>query len=108
MTWGQRLIRIAEGATEELARTEFSIDRILALASEAAAAGYRSVAICPSRPVDPRATAAFQAVAAQLTKQRLRLDWHIRHDRAGRNAYSVLTVSWELADHDGFPFGIHR
>lgn len=108
MTWGQRLIRIAEEAMEELARREFSIERILELATDAAALGYGSIAIAPSRPVDPRNTAAFREVAAELTKQRLRLDWQIRKDRSGRHTFSVLTVSWELADHAGFPFGAHR
>lgn len=108
MTWGQRLIRIAEQAMEELARREFSVQRILELAYEAAAQGYWHVSIEPSRPVDLRQTETFKATAAQLVKHRLKLDWNIRYDRSGRNAYPVLTISWEHADSPGMPFSYRR
>lgn len=108
MTWGQRLIRIAEQALEELARQEFSAQRILDIAREAAALGYAQVSIEPSRPVDLRRTAAYRETASELEKQRLQLDWKTRPDRSGLQIYPVLLVSWEHADKEGRPVVYRR
>jgi hypothetical protein len=94
MTWGQKLIRLANQALEELAAEEFNVAAILEKARAFAAQGYKSCIIVPSRPVDIRHTSAFKTTREELERHRLRLIWESRIQPPHNEPYAVLLVSW--------------
>lgn len=96
MTIGQRLLKTASKALEDLAAREFSREAILSACRDSATQGFTSCRIRPSLPVDVTATAHMKALRADLEKERLQLAW-IPHGMPGEPSYKVLEVRWEGA-----------
>lgn len=93
MTIGQRLIKTALKALEDLAAREFSREKILVACQEAAAKGLTSCLIKPSLPVDVSQTEYIKILKPQLEKEWLQLTW-LSHGLPGEPTYKVLEVRW--------------
>ncbi len=93
MTIGQRLLRTARKAQEDLAAREFSREKIFAACQEAASKGLTSCLIKPSLPVDVSSTDFMKALRPALEKERLQVTW-LPHGLPGDPAYKVMEIRW--------------
>lgn len=94
MTIGQRLMKTAAKALEELASREFSREVILEACREAAAKGFTYCQVRPSIPVDISATDHMKALRKEWEKEWLQLAW-IPHALPGEPPFKILEVRWD-------------
>ena len=102
MTIGQRLLKTATKALEDLAEREFSREVILEACRDAAAKGFTSCRIRPSLPVDLATTEHMKVLRPELEKEWLQVAW-IPHGMPGEPLYKVLEVRWEGATRGSQP-----
>lgn len=94
MTIGQRLMKTAAKALEELACREFGREVILKACHEAAAKGFTQCQVRPSIPVDVSTTYHIKALRKELEKEWLQLAW-IPHALPGEPPFKILEVRWD-------------
>lgn len=94
MTIGQRLLKAADKALEELAAREFSRETVLEVCRAAAGKGFLQCQIRPSIPVDISSTEHMKALRLALEKDWLQITW-IPHATPGEPPYKVLEVRWD-------------
>lgn len=94
MTIGQRLLKTARKALEDLAAEEFSEKRLLEACQAAAGKGYLSCQVRPSIPVDVSETQHLKDVRAILQKQWIESSW-IPYGLPGETPYKILELRWE-------------
>ncbi|WP_018902576.1 hypothetical protein [Rhizobium sp. 2MFCol3.1] len=93
MTIGQRLLKTATKALEELAKREFSRETVLEACRVAAAKGFMSCQMRPSVPVDLSNTTHAKELRAELEKEWLQLAW-LPQGLPGETPFKVLEIHW--------------
>lgn len=94
MTVGQRLLATARKALQELVANEFNREVVLEACRKAAAQGFTSCQIRPSRPVDVTGDPSLQQLRAALEKERVSTVW-IPVALPGERAYKILELRWD-------------
>ena len=95
--------RAMNDARETIAKDLFAADRVLEVASKAAATGENFIVIAPPRPVDLRGTDAAQALLTILEKEGFGTSWdsHEHPTNLALPPYFDLLIRWDVEPSGG-------
>lgn len=89
--------RTMNDAREAIAKDLFAADRVLEMASRAAAAGENFIVISPPRPIDLHGTDAAQSLTTILEREGFTTSWdsHEHPTNVALPPYFDLLIRWD-------------